>query len=63
MATDPVCKMHVDEATAQWSSEFKGKTYYSCAAGCKQAFDSDPRKYTQEDEEVHLEGHGHPMKG
>ena len=34
MATDPVCKMHVDEATAQWSSEFKGKTYWFSSEKC-----------------------------
>ena len=42
MAIDPVCKMTVDEATAQHKSEYNGKTYYFCMAGCKTRFDADP---------------------
>ena len=45
MATDPVCKMEVDEATAPAVSEYKGKKYYFCAVGCKKAFDKEPEKY------------------
>lgn len=45
MAKDPVCGMEVDEKTAAGKSEYKGKTYYFCAPGCKQAFDKDPGKY------------------
>lgn len=45
MAKDPVCGMDVDEKTAQWTSEYKGQTYYFCAPGCKATFDKDPEKY------------------
>lgn len=45
MATDPVCKMEVDEKTAKWKSEHEGKTYYFCAPGCKKVFDKEPSKY------------------
>lgn len=45
MAVDPVCKMTVDERTAQWKSEHKGMTYFFCGPGCKKAFDKDPVKY------------------
>lgn len=45
MAMDPVCHMEVDEATAQWTSEYQGQTYYFCAPGCKASFDKDPEKY------------------
>jgi len=45
MAKDPVCGMEVDEKAAAATSEYKGKRYYFCAAGCKKAFDSDPGKY------------------
>jgi YHS domain-containing protein len=45
MALDPVCNMEVDEATAQWTSEYKGTMYYFCAPGCKASFDEDPEKY------------------
>lgn len=44
-AKDPVCGMMVDIATAQHKSEYKGKTYYFCAAGCKTAFDRNPEQY------------------
>ena len=45
MAVDPVCKMDVDEATAKFTSEYKGKTYYFCAPGCKKLFERDPEAY------------------
>ncbi len=45
MAVDPVCKMNVDEKTAKFTSEYKGKKYYFCAPGCKKAFDEKPEKY------------------
>jgi YHS domain-containing protein len=45
MATDPVCKMQVEESKAVASSEYKGRKYYFCALGCKKAFDKDPEKY------------------
>ncbi|MES0360180.1 MAG: YHS domain-containing protein [Anaerolineales bacterium] len=45
MAIDPVCGMEVDEKTATIKSEYKDKTYYFCAPGCKASFDKDPEKY------------------
>ena len=51
MAIDPICKMQVDEHTAKFKSEYKGKTYYFCAPGCKKAFDEDPEKYLTAQEE------------
>ena len=45
MAVDPVCKMDVDEETAEFTTEHDGQTYYFCAAGCKTAFEEDPAKY------------------
>ena len=55
MAMDPVCNMEVDEETAQWTSDYKGQTYYFCAPGCKASFEKDPEKYLGQTEE----GHGH----
>jgi xanthine dehydrogenase accessory factor len=46
-AHDPVCGMSVDIATAHFTSEYGGKTYYFCAAGCKRSFDKEPGKYVQ----------------
>lgn len=46
-ARDPVCGMTVEIATAHFTSEHNGKTYYFCAAGCKRSFDKEPGKYAQ----------------
>ena len=45
LAIDPICKMTVDESTAQYFSEYKGKKYFFCALGCKKLFDENPEKY------------------
>lgn len=47
MQEDPICHMQVDEKTAKLKSDYKGKTYYFCAPGCKKKFDSDPAKYAK----------------
>lgn len=59
MVKDPVCGMMVDPETAPAKSEYKGKTYYFCAPGCKAAFEKDPEKYLKTEEEPH----GHSMHG
>jgi len=46
-ALDPVCGMTVEIATAYFTSEYNGKTYYFCAAGCKRSFHKEPGKYIQ----------------
>jgi YHS domain-containing protein len=46
MSIDPVCGMEVDEETAQYVSEYKGRKYYFCSPGCKADFDSNPETYT-----------------
>lgn len=48
-AIDPVCEMDVDIATAAWTSDYRGTTYYFCARACKGAFDSDPERYLERD--------------
>ena len=45
MAKDPICGMNVDEKKAVATSEYQGKIYYFCAAGCKNSFDANPQKY------------------
>lgn len=49
MAIDPICKMEVDESTAQFTSEYKGKNYYFCAPGCKARFDANPEEYAEDE--------------
>ena len=47
MAKDPVCGMTVDEASAKWTSEYEGKTYYFCNERCKKAFDRAPNRFVR----------------
>jgi YHS domain-containing protein len=49
MATDPICGMQVDEKKAAATYEYKGKTYYFCAVGCKDKFSQDPEKFIKEE--------------
>lgn len=42
---DPVCGMTVDAERTPHRSEYQGKTYYFCSAGCKKAFDDKPAAY------------------
>ncbi|MBA7591638.1 hypothetical protein ES708_33798 [subsurface metagenome] len=58
MAIDPICKMEVDEKTAKFKSEYKEKTYYFCAPGCKKEFDDNPEKYTEKAEKRQPPLHG-----
>jgi YHS domain-containing protein len=55
IAIDPVCHMQVETETAQWTSQYQGKTYYFCAPGCKRSFEKEPEKYLHAD---HHEDHG-----
>jgi len=48
MAKDPVCGMTVDEKTAKFKSQYRGKAYYFCAQSCKITFDKDPARYIVE---------------
>lgn len=58
---DPVCEMTVDTETAEYKSEYQGKTYYFCGAGCKRAFDKHPTEFAGmagQDAGSGSEGHG-----
>ncbi len=46
-AIDPVCGMTVDVATAMHRTEHAGGTMYFCGAGCKAAFEADPKRYVR----------------
>jgi YHS domain-containing protein len=47
-ATDPVCGMAVDPATAR-SAEHAGTTYHFCSPGCRKAFTTGPATYLAAD--------------
>ena len=56
-ATDPVCGMTVDSATAEYRSFKNGKAYYFCSGGCKEKFDRDPAKFAGTGAKGGHEGH------
>jgi Cu+-exporting ATPase len=45
MAKDPVCGMTVDDKKAPAATTYEGKTYYFCAASCRDKFLSSPKTY------------------
>lgn len=53
---DPVCGMKIDPAKAQFKSEYEGKTYYFCSAGCKAKFDANPSQYLIKEEKTTASG-------
>jgi P-type Cu+ transporter len=44
-AIDPVCGMTIDSTTAEHRADYKGRSYYFCAAGCHTKFVGNPEKY------------------
>lgn len=46
---DPVCGMEVKPEEAACSYEFEGRTYYFCAASCRDSFVQDPLSYLRKD--------------
>jgi YHS domain-containing protein len=51
--------MEVAPETAAAKAEYKGKTYYFCAPGCKADFEKDPEKYLKASEGGGHQHHGH----
>ena len=43
--TCPVMGHEIEKSNAAGSTEYDGKTYYFCCAGCKEKFEADPEKY------------------
>jgi xanthine dehydrogenase accessory factor len=44
-ATDPVCGMTVEVATARYAVQLNGDVYYFCCAGCQRSFEKEPETY------------------
>lgn len=44
-ATDPICGMTVEVATARHQSDWAGRSVYFCCGRCKDIFDADPARY------------------
>jgi Cu+-exporting ATPase len=45
LATDPVCNMKIDPATAAGSFEYEGETYYFCHSRCLERFRAEPARF------------------
>ena len=58
-AIDPVCGMTVEIATARFSTEHNGTTYYFCAPGCQRSFEKEPEKYLASGPTVDMGPGGH----
>lgn len=44
-ATDPVCGMTVEVASARHRAEYRGETYYFCCPACRKSFEESPGEY------------------
>lgn len=47
VVVDPVCRMHVDAATAPACLSFNGATYYFCSSHCAETFTKHPPAYLE----------------
>jgi P-type Cu+ transporter len=47
MEKDPICGMQVDPQNAAATSQYDGKTWYFCSAGCKKKFEQNPAQYAK----------------
>ncbi|HEX7390320.1 MAG TPA: heavy metal-binding domain-containing protein, partial [Acidiphilium sp.] len=61
--TDPVCGMRVDPATARWSAEQAGETYYFCSERCRDKFVAAPQTYLGADRFGPPSAPGHEPQG
>ncbi len=44
-ATDPVCQMLVDVASARYRAGYGGRMFFFCSAGCERRFAADPEQF------------------
>ena len=47
-ATDPVCGMAVEVATAAWRADDAGATVFFCGEGCRNQFTQEPERYRRQ---------------
>jgi xanthine dehydrogenase accessory factor len=45
-AKDPICGMTVNVSAVKYKSQYDGKDFYFCCAGCKQKFDKQPELFS-----------------
>lgn len=44
-AIDPVCGMDVVPGKTRLVSVYRGQSFWFCASGCREAFETNPKKY------------------
>lgn len=49
LAKDPVCGMNVDPNAGKPSTQYEGKTFHFCSAGCKTKFEADSERYLSDE--------------
>jgi Cu2+-exporting ATPase len=59
MAIDPVCGMQVNEQAGKPTSEYAGRKYFFCCAGCKTKFEADPDKHLNAPRPAAAKPHAH----
>jgi YHS domain-containing protein len=60
VVTCPVSGEKIKKSEAKGSLEYEGKTYYFCCENCQAAFEKDPERYiNQENQEGHMHAHQH----
>jgi YHS domain-containing protein len=47
MAQDPICNVEIDEASAEFKSQYGSQTYYFCSEDCKEQFELRPEQYAR----------------
>ena len=50
MATDPVCRMTVEEPTAAGPSIYEGRSFFFCSSRCQREFEADPPRFVPKGE-------------
>ena len=53
---DPVCLIKVDPAGQARTFTYRMRTYYFCTDSCRQAFEADPKKYSEEQDSPKAKG-------
>ncbi len=48
ISIDPVCGMEVDPGKTRLVANYQGHSYWFCAEGCREAFETNPQKYLEQ---------------
>ena len=48
---DLVCGMQIETSESVGQSDYQGRTYYFCSSACKEQFDANPARFTENEPE------------